>query len=258
MDFEHFALARDFFYLAALLFGAGLGCILNRFRRVSTARFRNVTVTAGFFFFSGSVAVLTLAVIHSSWMIFKEPSLYYAAGILAALVALAVRFPRASGFPLIFISGVFVVWMGFAILRFPVVDDLNLGRVTRDGSDLVLVRLFSPSGKESDTVLSYQSKTGTIEFRTFGFSLPGAFPLVKGEKRGFIAEIRNSEESYMDPRIGNFFSPGCLWPGADDKLQETWKQIFSFHETLERLETKAILPGAGLAIFFDGTVLSFR
>lgn len=258
MEFEHFALARDFFYLAALFFGAGLGCILSRFRRRSTTRFRDMTVTVGLCFFSGSLAVLTLAIIYSNWMIFKETRFFLPVGILVALSALAFRFPRATGFPLVFISGVFVVWMGYAYLRLPVIDgSSSWGELTRDGNGLVHVRLVSP---ESDTFLSCQPETESLEFRAFSFFFPGTFPLVGGAKRGIIREILgNSESLYVDPLFDRVFSPGQYpWPGANDKLKEAWERIFSFHETQERLETKAIPPGIGLKIFFEGSFLEFR
>ena len=72
MEFEQFAPARDFLYLAALLFGVGAGFILNRFRRGSSARFRSLTVAVGLCFFSGTLAAMTMAIIYSNWMIFQE------------------------------------------------------------------------------------------------------------------------------------------------------------------------------------------
>ena len=123
MDFEYYAAARDFFYLSALLLGAGAGCVLNRYRRRSTARFRNRSITAAFLFFSGAVIALTAALIFSKWMILKEFSLYPLAGIVALVLILAFRFPRALGFPFILATGVFVVWLGYNYLRFPVIDD---------------------------------------------------------------------------------------------------------------------------------------
>ena len=258
MEFEHFALTRDLFYFAALLFGAGLGSILNWFRRRSTVRFRNVTVTVGLFFFSGSLAVLTLAIIYSNWKILNEPSLYFPAGIVAALLTLAFRFPKAVGFPLIFVSGVFVVWISFTCLRFPVIDNLSQGRVMRDRTGLVLVRLVSPGGTGSETVLSCQPGTEAIEFRALSFFLPKALPLVGGARRGVIAEVSTNQGVYVDPRIGEFFSPDRPLPGANEKFQKAWERIISFQETLERLETVTVLPGAGLNIFFNGSVLSFR
>ena len=256
MEFEHFALTRDFFYLAALLFGVGLGCILNRFRRKVTDRYRNVTVTVGLCFFSGSLVSLTLAIIFSNWMILKESSLYIPMGILAILPALAFRFPRALGFPLILVTGVFTVWMGYACLRFPVIDGSSQGRVTRDGSGLVHVRIASQG---IDTVLSYHPETEVLEFRAFCFYLPRIFPLVGELKRGLIAEITTNEGRYVDPRLGKYLFPGQYpWPGADVRVQEAWQQFFSFQETLEKLETKTLLPGAALTILYDGLALKFR
>lgn len=155
MDFEHYAAARDFFYLSVLLAGAGIGCVLHRFRRKSTARFRNISITAGLLFFSGAVTALTAAVIFSRGMILKEISLYTPACVLALVLILAFRFPRALGFPLILASGVFVVWLGFNYLRFPVINDSgHPGPETRSGS----------------------------------ISFPPHIPLIGGVMRGYISE----------------------------------------------------------------------
>ena len=257
MEIEQFAPARDFFYLTALLFGAGLGCILNRFRRRSTARFRDLTVAAGFCFFSGSLAALTAAIIYSNWMIFYETSLYLPLGIVAMLLVLAFRFPRAAGFPLILVSGIFVVWMGYACLRFPVIDGTARGSVMRDGNGLVHVRLVS-SG--ADTLLSFQPSTESPEFRALSFSFPKPFPLAGGVSRGLVAEIMNNNESlYTDPRLGKFFFPGQYpWPDADNHYRDVWERFFSFHETLTKLDTKTLVPGKSLTVLFEGRALTFR
>jgi len=258
MGFEQFAPARDFSYLAVLLFGVGLGCLLNRFKPGKTARFRNLTVTVGLCFFSGSLAAFTAAIIHSNWMILRASSLYLPLGILVALLALAIFFPKVLGFSLVLITGIFVVWMGYACLRFPVIDGSSQGRVTRDGSGLVHVLLITPP---SDTSLSFQASTEVLEFQAFSFSFPEIFPLAGGVKRGLVAEINSSNERlYTDPRLGRFFSPGLSpWPGANSEQQDAWKRFFSFYETQEELETKMLLPaGTGLSVLFDGITLSFR
>ena len=255
MGIEQFAPSRDFLYFAALLFGVGGGCILNRFRRKSSARFKNLAITIGLCFFSGALAALTVSVIYSNGMIFAENSLYLPAGILTVLVALAVRFPRVAGFPLILVSGIFVVWMGYASLRFPVFDGSGGGQVTRDGSGLVQVRLFPPSGTGPDTFFSYQpaGQDAVLEFRALNFTLPATFPFSGGASRGFIAEIKSDDETlYKDPRLGKLLFPGQYpWPGANDRHQQAWQRFFSLREIFKKLEVKTLLPGMSLTFLLD-------
>ena len=156
MDFEHYSAARDFFYLSVLLLGSGFGSILHYFRRKSTGRFRNKSITAGFLLFSGAAVALTVAVIFSKGLILKEFPLYLPACILASVLMLAFRFPRAFGFPAVLASGVFIVWLGYAYLRFPVIDDPDRFRQ---------------------------------ESHSFCISFPPYVPLIGGVARGYRIEI---------------------------------------------------------------------
>ena len=281
MDYNNFASARDFLYLAALFLGAGLGCILNRFRRTDSAqghrpgkkiaRFRNLTVTAGLYFFSGTLAALTAAIIFSNWIIFTETTLYLPLVILTIILALAFRFPKAVGFPLILVSGVFVVWVGYACLRFPAIDGTAWGRVVLDGNNFVHVRLLSPSELESaapgsadspmsDTSLFFQVKgaDSVLEIRAICISVPKYFPLMGGVNRGVISEIRNGNELiYSEPRFDKVIFPGLNFrPGSD--RQEVSARFISFQEALGRLEAKDLLPGISRTIQFEGSSLTFR
>ena len=250
MEFEHLVPARDFLYLAALFFGAGLGCILKLFRLGKYSRLGNMIVTAGLCFFYGAVAALTAAIIYSNWMIFAESSLYLPLIFLTAFMVVAVLFPAAAGFPLIIFSGVFVVWMGYTCLRFPVIDDSSQGRVLRDGSGQVHVWLHSYGEADMESSFSYRpaGDDTVLEFLSFTFSPAKTMPLVGGLRRGIIAEIRNnSGRLYVNPRLDENF-----------RIAETWRRSFSLLESLESLETGTILPGRGMTIFFDGAALIFR
>ena len=255
MDFEHFASARDFFYLAALFFGAGLGSVLNRFRRNfprgrNISRFRNRSVTAGLCFFSGTVAALTAACVFSNWIIFTDVRLYIPFAVLVALPALAVRFPRAAGFPLILAAGVMVVWIGYTWLRLPAFDGNIRNRVTRDGAGLIYLRLVSSSGTEREAYVSF-APTGddsVLEFRALRFSFSETFPLVGGLHRGVITEVRSNDALlYTDPRFGiNNGPPLDFMP------------FILSREISGNLRTATLLPGADLTVFFEGSALTFR
>ena len=248
MDFEQYALARDFLYLGALFFGAGTGFILRRFR--------NAAVTAGLCLFSGTLAALCAASIISNWRIFAETALYLPLGILALVLAVAVRFPRATGFPLILISGAFVVWMGYACLRYPVIGDNGLGQVTRDGENYIHARLPSDMSGSS---LSFHNadEDAVMEFRAFIVSVSRYFPLAGGRSRGVITEISyNNRLLYAESRLGTkiIFS-GYFSPGADTEFPV---HFIAFHEAAGMLETGKLFPGAGRTICFDGSGLAFR
>ena len=269
MGFEQFAPARDFFYLAALFLGAGFGCILNCFRRKATTRFRNLTITAGFCFFSGMVAALTAAVILSYWMIVKETALYIPLGILAAVLMVAFRFPRAVGFPLFIISGVFAVALGFTCLSFPAMDGLNRVLVTRDGNNVLHIRPIIQKGNdasspEADSTILVSLKTfeedSVIEFRARCLTFTKHFPLVGGVNRGVFTEIVfNNEVIYTDSRPGwKIFTNLYSQSESKGNLPDFFDSFFSFWEIGKDLDLRELNPGMGMTVFFDGVTLTFR
>ena len=249
----NFAEARDFFYLAALFLGAGIGCILNRYRRKATTRFRNRTVTIGLCFFSGSAAALTAAIIFSNWMIFRETAVYLPIGIIVFLLTLAFRFPRAAGFPIFLISGVCLLLIGFNYLRFPVIDGSACLHLSREADGLLRIQPaprrengFSPNPAEASV-----GDHSALEFRGFCFSFPKIFPLVGGVSRGLIVETKNSdgESLYTDPR----FRRGDK---ADFLRIHEW--LLFYREVSGKLEIKNLPPGTDLTVFFDVDTLTFH
>ena len=272
MEFEKFALARDCYYLAALLLGAGIGCILNRFRRKSTRSFRNWSITFALLLFSGALAALAGAIIYSTGQILLERSLYPYLGIPAALMILAFRFPKAAGFPLIVLSGIFIIWISFGYLRFPEIDESGRLRITRETNGLVHIIPAQHSAYENTAdikprgktipVLSFQSagNNQVLEFMIFSFSFSKALPLVGGVNRGDIAWIRCGDDTlYADPRFSNKLFPG-LYLGADTLFAS--RRFFSIQENSAKLELRRLRSGEGLTVFFneteDGTGLVFR
>jgi len=258
MEFDQFSLARDYFYLAALFLGAGIGCILNRFRKKSTGRSRNWAITAGLCFFSGTLAALTMAIIHSNGLILLETSLYPYLGFLTAILILAFRFPRVAGFPAILVTGVFLVWISYGYLRFPVINDSGRLRVTKEGNGLVHIIPILNSTEKALPVFSFKPEGNeqVLEFRAFSFTFSKVLPVVGGLNCGDIAEIRCEEELlYKDPRFSNGLFPR-LYPGSDNILSNT--RIFSSQEIPAKLELRKLKPGEGLTVFFDGMEITFR
>ena len=249
MDFENFNQARDYYYLAAMLLGAGIGCILYRFRKKSTSKTRNWAIVAGLCFFSLAFAALTVAIIYSNGLILLAGPLYPYLGVLAILLVLAFRFPRAAGFPLILVCGVFIVWISYGYLRFPLINDTGRMRITRESNGIIHVIPAANNGEKSIPVLSFQS-TGNgqaMEFRAFCISFSKLLPYIGGVKRGDIAEIRCGDELlYSDPRFSSKFFPS-LYTGVDNTLFA--RRFFTIKEIPAKLELKRLKAGEGLTVF---------
>jgi hypothetical protein len=233
--------------------------MLNRFTRKGNARSRNLTVSVGLCLFSGTVAALTLAIIFSNWMIFREVSLYLPSAILAALLALVLRFPRAAGFPLFLIGGAFVVWMGYACLRFPAIDSSGQAQLARDRNGLIHVKL-PPAEAGPDSSLSLGSSAEFLEFRAYHCSMAKGFPLFGGLDRGLIAEIlRDGEAVYKDARVDLQSTQGLHFaPVGNRGFAKIMGSFFSITEASGRLDTKKLAPGMGLSVLVEGSALAFR
>jgi hypothetical protein len=210
MEFDDYTAARDLFYLAALFAGAGIGCVLNRFRIKSTLRFRSRTVTLALCLFSGMVAALAGALIYSKGLIVFEKPLYIFAIIVAVLLVLAVRFPGAVGFPLILVSGGIIIWIGYSFLQFPSLDNGEPFRVSFSGEGQGQYIARFASGREANHEQNLtmrleseeQSAKGFIEFSFARIAYANSFPLIGGEARGIITEIRSENNVfYANPHF---------------------------------------------------------
>ena len=256
MDFEQFAPARDFWYLASVLGGAGIGCILNRFKKNSTRHSGNWALTIGFCFFSGAVTALTVAVIYSRGLILLEASLYPYLGLLTGALILAFRFPRTMGFPLFLLAGVLVVWMGYIYLRFPGVEDSGkdgIYRITREGNEYVHLLPVRPSTEKKALPLSVKltGRTPVLEFRGLFSSFSRSFPFVGGVVRGTIVEIKGNDGSlYEESGVVSTFLP--------DPYKLADPSFFSFWEVTGKLEMRRLPPGTSLTIFLRESDLVFR
>jgi hypothetical protein len=265
MEFEDYTAARDLFYLAALFAGAGIGCVLNRFRIKSTLRSRNRAVTLAFCLFSGMVAALAGSLIYSTGLIVFERPLYIPAAIAAALVILALRFPRAAAFPLILAAGCAVIWIGYSFLRFPLIAAgeplrVSVSPVSHDGTGgtgQYALRFASPRGAGSgqDILIRLEGR-GRPEDRFLEFSLahlsyPAFFPLIGGENRGIVTGVRGEDEVfYADPRFAGNLLRG--WYGGLGKILSGDPGGRFFEESREKVPVTDILPGMALELGFDG------
>jgi hypothetical protein len=120
MEFEHFTLVRDLFYLVCIFFGAALGFILRHFSKRAPRRSRNRSLALAFCCLSAMTVFLALGLIISQVRVFTETPIYLTGAVIAVLLALGVRFPRFAGFPLILLAGAAIIWAGFSFLRYPI------------------------------------------------------------------------------------------------------------------------------------------
>jgi protein-S-isoprenylcysteine O-methyltransferase Ste14 len=248
MEFEQFAVSRDFFYLAWCCAGAALGCLFSRFRKKTTLRFRNRTVTIALCFFSCMAAALAAAFVYSKGAVYLEKTLYIPAGILGAILILAFRFPRAAGFPLILLTGLAVVWLGFSFLRFPRLDPLAgesgppVALVRRDREERFLVRIISGPQGASNTLTLEVPGDGAFEFTLDKLACASLYPLIGGEIRGTISGIReDSQVLYTAPALG-FHLP---WGVSREEIRGGFP-------------INAVQPGTGIYLYFDGKSLIYR
>jgi len=264
----NFAPARDIFWLAALFLGAGVGCILNRFRKKATTRFRNWTITIGYCFFSMAVVALTAAAILSNWMIFKVTDLYLPMGIFAVIVIVGFRFPRAAGFPLFIISGLLAVMMGYVSLHIPAIDNTGGINVVREGDSVVYIReLCQNTGNSSSrptmpgTSISFPAgeKDPVLEFRAVCFDCSKTIPFMGGVKRGVITGIlKGNEFLYEKKFLWNGFRRLLADPAVNDKTAGRRESLFAFWESEGKLNVSELKSGTGVTVLFDGSGLAFR
>jgi hypothetical protein len=250
MEFEDYTAARDLFYLAALFAGAGIGCVLNRFRIKSTLRFRSRTITLALCLFSGMVAALAGALIYSKGLVVFEKSFYIPAIIAVVILILAIRFPRAAGFPLILVSGCLVIWIGYSFLQFPLLDtEFFQVLVYHEGKGQYAARFASGEGtnpKQSFFIHlagEEQPAEGFLEFCFVRISYVPSFPLIGGENRGIITEIRGETEVfYADRRFAGKLLRG--WYALQTSLSsEPGNRRLLFEESREKVPVTDILSG---------------
>jgi hypothetical protein len=277
MEFEDYTAARDLFYLAALFAGAGIGCVLNRFRIKGTRRFRSRAITLALCLFSGMVAALAGALIYSNVLVVFEKPFYIPALIIAVLLILAVRFPRASGFPLILISGCAVIWIGYSFLQFPLINTIGttgtinaIGTietinarksfrvsVSGEGGGQYTARFASGRGVDARQNLLIRIEggggpaEGFLEFAFLRLSYPALFPLIGGESRGIVSEIRGGNEVfYTDPRVTGRLRGwyALLQKGIPDASGGR-----RLEESRQKVPLGDILPGMTLELGFGGS-----
>ena len=206
MDFKNFNIGRDLLYLSFLFTGAALGCFISRLKRRASLRFKNRCLTLGIIFLSPAAAVFACMLIVTGGRFFTDPVYYITGSILALVVLLAFRFPRAAGFPAILITGLVLVWTACSFGRFPRFDgsEINLGHAEINNSGGILLSIVS--GKSP---VEFEPENMQFEITITSFEFASFVPVIGGERRGKITEFRNELTIfYDDAGFGRFFGSG--------------------------------------------------
>ena len=191
MDSEILFTGRDLFYLACVFFGAGAGCFLNRFRINAKNRFRNLSLTLGFIFFSIAIIFLAIMLIVTGGRIFTGLQFYITGIVLVVITLLAARFPKAAGFPLVITAGIITVWVAWSFGQYPRFNSsespgANIGLLeTSNGSASLIITGDRKPVQLIPNVTEDQSSDITMTL----FEYAGFVPVIGGELRGKITGI---------------------------------------------------------------------
>jgi hypothetical protein len=267
MNFEHFGFARDLLYLAALLTGTCVALFLIMIQKTNTPYRRSVCISVIFCLASLAVASLAGAIILSRGLVFTVASLYPFVVLFLAMGILGVRFPRAGGCTVIFVTGLVAVWICFSFLAYPRFEELSL-RASGDGQLLIRKRVHTqepaqgPAGsfraggfiwRGTDGISGSRSPTapddetwnvkddgGALFFEALSVTAYPGYPLIGGERRGIITNAGRNNEVFFSVKRFRAFGPG-----------------FMVNRYSLELPSGAMLPGMNLSVLFDGEKLYF-
>jgi hypothetical protein len=259
MEFESFAAARDLLCLTGALMGVTLGYVASLGRGDMTIRMRNRRITILLIVFSAAVAAFAGAIIVSKAAIFDEILLFAAPALCVPVFALAFRFPRVAGYPLILAGGIFTVWLGYSFLRYPPVKDgeVPLAVLQNDGEGGCLLRLPSgPADAALSAAMPLPEGISSVEFHGLFVGVSRFYPLLGGEKRGLVVLVRrNGEIFYTEPGFQGLVGS---WYEYLDVLQKKRSLGITFRELQNTVDIDTIPPGMGIQVFVDGENLIFR
>ncbi|MDR0720430.1 MAG: hypothetical protein LBF78_12405 [Treponema sp.] len=254
MNSEQFSLARDLFYLNWAFIGAALGCFLKRFKRNAGVSYINRTLTFAIILVSGAVAAAAGAVIVSGGAIFLDSALYIPALLILVILAAAFRFPLAGGLPLFLLSGVFIVWLAFSLLRYPPASEGRLALISNDGGRRILIDFETLSGENGgskpargQSVLTVPAGS-VIEITYTEVSSVPYFPIVGGGLWGLVTEIKSNAED-LDGS-GTLYTARGPTPGP---LSGTVSREFKSSTPSQTLK-----PGQSVSIYKEGGALISR
>jgi hypothetical protein len=261
MNVDAAACCRDFLYLGAALIGAALGCILSLFRGDLSPKCWNRIVSLIFWILSGAVTAITAAVLSLSGDFSAFPALFRPLLPPLAVVALiflgGCRFPRAGVF-LLLPAGLSIVWLGYSFLRFPLIgpEGKILALVDGRGDGTYSLCLESPPGParpRSPGLVRLEFAGASLEVEGVYVFFDERFPLIGGEGRGLIQEVRGNGEMIFSGSLGETSLLGAYYARFPPVRGNTGIFLKRFYTTLNL----ALLPPGGIAaVILTGEALS--
>ncbi|MDR2314600.1 MAG: hypothetical protein LBE02_08720 [Spirochaetaceae bacterium] len=244
MNFEHFALSRDLFYLTALSLGAGLGALLMAYRKTGSRKQHGAWISTTLFLGSLIVSALAAAVILSKGLVFTVPSLYPWGCLFLLLGILGIRFFKIGGCAIIFAGGLFVVWICISFLNYaPFTEPEQLSLEAASSGQIVIRR--DPAGRRAPEAWTVEDDGRTLFIEAAAVTAHGSYPLIGGERRGAIIRIRREDRQLaaINPDGFRFKHSGGLG--------------FSLDQYTLELPPGILASGINLAVLFNGRALYF-
>jgi hypothetical protein len=185
------------------------------------------------------------SMIYSRALILSAQPLFPVSAVIALVFLVALCFPRTIAFPLIIIGGLFTVWLGCAFLRFPLAgpEGAILASVSQTDEGGYSVSRNGPAkdappDAEGTLFLKAANRGQPLGFTAFILSFDPRCPIIGGQSRGAVTEVRLGDES----------SSSAASPGAP----------FFRHGTARYdilLPPESIRPGVVYSVRFDGVGL---
>jgi hypothetical protein len=290
MDFEHFSVSRDLFYLASLFAGAALGCFLAAWS--SVRRGRSGWISVALCFLSCAVAALSGSIVLSMGAVFKAFPLFIPSAVFFVLGALAFRFPRAGAVFVLF-AGLFTVFAGVVFLRYPrfTLPDDPAGSAGHPGYLLVMtvqssgggivVRKSRDAADPSDPAalsdsanpdsaetwnLAQGDSAGSLYFEALAIEANPLYPVFGGEKRGLFSGAGRGAETFFSVKAPFFKAPADFPSSSPVSLTEEMApagiaapSVLGFSPRYFRTELpiRSLFPGMNCSVVFSGRALEF-
>lgn len=234
MDFEYFGLSRDLLYLSALFLGVAVAVFFISLRKDCSLRRKSALITVILCLATFVIAALAASIILSKGLILSVSLLYPFVVLFFVLGALALYFPRAGGYPVIFAVSLFAAYICFSFLKYPGLKEPERLIVRSSGAELVF-RLDT----ETWEILNDQRM---VRFEAVSITANPAYPIIGGERRGLITRVlRNDIELFALTRAFNLHS------GVFLESSGFYRENF-----LLDLPIGALPPGISLSVLFSG------
>jgi hypothetical protein len=188
------------------------------------------------------------SMIYSNAFILSAKPLFPVCAVIALVFLAALCFPRIIAFPLVIAGGLFTVWLGAAFLRFPLTgpEGTALALVSQTGEGGYTV---SRSGPAKDALpdgagapsIRMVNTAQPLGFAAYILSFDPRCPLIGGQSRGVVTEVRSGDES----------SFSHVFPGAP-----FFRHFAARYDIL--LTPESIRPGMVYRVRFDGTSLTVQ